>query len=72
MSTGVETWANVSELGPVYPFVGTEGLMFIICLSLWIVWHIWQLRNEAKEFSVEHEELKDKAKTAKVLESRER
>lgn len=67
MTTGVESWAKVSELGPVYPFVGSELLLFIVCVALWLGWHVWQLRNEARELSIEKEELKDKARTARIL-----
>lgn len=49
MSTGVESFANLDQLGPLYPMVGTEGLLTIIGLALWIVWHIWQLSIEKSE-----------------------
>lgn len=46
MSTGIEAWKNLSEIGPLYPFVGTEGVIFIIALVLWIGWHVLQIGNE--------------------------
>lgn len=53
MSTGsFENWAgNISEIGPIYPFVGTEFLWFVLCVAFWIYWHIAQARleNEAYE-----------------------
>lgn len=49
MSTGVESFANLDQLGAIYPMVGTEGLLTIIGLALWIIWHIWQLCIEKSE-----------------------
>ena len=49
-TTPVETWAvDLAELGPIYPFVGSEGLMVVLAFAAWIVWHIWQFRNEKRE-----------------------
>ncbi len=43
MSTGsFENWAgDIADIGPIYPFVGSEFLLWIIGLALWIIWHIW-------------------------------
>jgi len=50
MATGqVESWAgNISEIGPIYPFVGTEVLWFIVGLGLWILWHVLQIAFEKR------------------------
>ena len=62
-TTPVETWAvDLAEIGPVYPFVGGEGLMVLLCLAAWIVWHVWQIRAEKRD---EEEALRE-------LEARER
>lgn len=55
MSTiGLESWAvDLAEVGAVYPFQGAEVLMVIIGVVLWIAWHIWQLKNEARELETE-------------------
>ena len=37
----------------VYPFQGSEFLLYIIGLAFWILWHVAQMRQEATE--VEHE-----------------
>ena len=49
MSTGVESFAELDQMGALYPMAGTEGLLFIIGLALWIIWHIWQLCIEKSE-----------------------
>ena len=67
MTTGVESFGNAAELGAIYPFVGLEGLMVIVGFVVWVAWHIWQLKNEAKEYTVEKEELKDKVKNVDIF-----
>ncbi len=54
MSTGIEAWTNLGEIGPIYPFVGTEMVWFIAALVLWIVWHVLQISAEKEH----HEEAK--------------
>ncbi len=52
MTTGAfENWAvDVSTLGPLYPFVGWEGLMTFVGVALWIAWHVWQISSESNEW----------------------
>lgn len=54
MSTGIENWlGTMTEVGALYPFVGSEKLWLIACVALWIIWHIWQARIEKKQFEDE-------------------
>lgn len=50
MATGqVESWAgNISDMGPIYPFVGSEVLWFIVGLALWGLWHVLQIIQEKR------------------------
>ena len=49
-TTIVESWAvDIAELGPIYPFVGSEGFMVFLAFVAWIGWHVWQRRGEKKE-----------------------
>ena len=52
MSTGnVTSWdGNVTEIGPLYPFVGLEGLMVILAIIFWVGWHIIQVKAENKKY----------------------
>ncbi|HEX7811486.1 MAG TPA: hypothetical protein VF460_06220 [Burkholderiales bacterium] len=52
MNTGrIENWAgNIADIGPIYPFVGTEFFLFLIGLVFWIAWHVLQFRVESREF----------------------
>lgn len=51
MKTGlIENWVGkISDIGPMYPFVGSEKLLVLVCVGLWIVWHIIQIVGEGKE-----------------------
>ncbi len=51
MSTiGYSNWnVDLAEVGAIYPFQGTESLMWLIGLALWIGWHIYQARAESTE-----------------------
>jgi len=55
MSTGIETWKNLAEIGPLYPFVGTEVVLVIVGLVLWVVWHVLQISAEKEH----HQEVVD-------------
>ena len=63
MSTnGMESWAvDLKDVTAIYPFQGTEVLLFIVGLVFWIGFHVMQARVEAKEledaerdFNAEH------------------
>ncbi len=48
MTTGsFQNWAgNIADIGAIYPFVGSEVLMWIIAIVLWIAWHVVQAKRE--------------------------
>ncbi len=49
MSTNVESWSDVASLGAIYPFPGTEWLLAIVGVAIWVAWHLWQINSENKE-----------------------
>ena len=51
MATGnVTDWTgNMVDIGPLYPFVGSEVLMVVLAVVFWIGWHIIQLRSEGRQ-----------------------
>ncbi len=57
MSTGnFENWAgNISEIGAVYPFVGSETYLAIAGVVFWLWWHVKQakMENEENKSSIE-------------------
>lgn len=47
MTGNFSDWSgNMFDLGPLYPFVGWEVPMVLICLVFWIGWHFLQIRME--------------------------
>ncbi len=50
-TTEVTSWAiDLSTVGPIYPFVGTEMLWFVLGLVFWIGFHVWQIGFEKKTY----------------------
>ncbi len=45
--TPIETWAvDLADVTLIYPGVGTEVIMAVVAIVLWLAWHVWQVRNE--------------------------
>ena len=61
MNTGlIDNWnGNISDIGPIYPFVGWEVPMVIICLIFWIGWHYLQMRMENRTLDDEARQLRE-------------
>jgi hypothetical protein len=57
MTTGsFDNWAgNITDIGPIYPFVGWELALWILAVVLWIVWHVVQARRENRRYKEEIE-----------------
>lgn len=49
VSTGLDSFGNPEEIGPMYPFVGLEWLFVVIAVVLWLGWHVLQARAETRE-----------------------
>lgn len=60
MSTGnFENWAgNIADIGPIYPFVGSEWLLVLIGVVYWIVWHVRQIGSENQALADQEQRLK--------------
>ena len=47
----VESWGGtITDIGPIYPMVGSEGLLVVIGVALWIVWHVIQAKRENRDY----------------------
>ena len=47
----VESWGGtITDIGPMYPMVGAEGLLVIIGVVAWIVWHVIQAKRENRDY----------------------
>lgn len=59
-TTPVESWAvDLNTLGPVYPFVGIEGILVIAAFVFWIGWHVIQFSKESKTYEEDLRLLED-------------
>jgi len=68
MSTGIETWnQNLLDIGAMYPFPGSEGLLAIIGIGTWIVWHVIQIRAENKTYAEDEELFSDKQRLRRAM-----
>ncbi len=67
-TTMVESWAvDLANVGPIYPMVGTEGILVIIGVAFWIIWHIWQMKHENSTYNEEQQKLKDPATLGRAM-----
>jgi len=55
MNTGnIANWdGDLTLLGPIYPFVGSELIMVIIAVVFWVGWHVLQIRAENRQHDEE-------------------
>ena len=69
MTGNVTNWdGNLLDIGPIYPFVGSELLMVVLLLILWIVWHALQIRMENGRMNDEVRALRQGDNLFRVLE----
>ncbi|MEQ8653937.1 MAG: hypothetical protein RIC87_15850 [Kiloniellales bacterium] len=72
-TTPVESWAvDLNTLGPVYPFVGIEGILVIAAFVFWIGWHVIQLSKEGKTYEEDLRLLEDPETARRVYAASER
>ena len=71
MSTGnFASWdGDLTQLGPIYPFVGWEGVMVIIAVIFWIGWHYLQIRMENRGHDDSAADLKQSGNLQKAVET---
>lgn len=58
---------NMLDIGPLYPWVGSEVVMVILGLVFWIGWHIWQFRMENSNYEDDLKTLKQNDNMTKAL-----
>jgi hypothetical protein len=69
MSTGnFENWdGTITDIGPIYPFVGWEGFMVALLVILWVGWHVWQIKMENARLAQEAEALRQGGNLQKAI-----
>lgn len=58
---------NMFDLGPLYPFVGSEVAMVVVCVLFWIIWHVLQFRMENRTLNEEARRLREAGNLQKAL-----
>ena len=60
----IETWnTNPADLGPLYPYTGTEILLCVLCLIFFIAFMIWKFNSENQKYAHQAETLNIKRLT---------
>jgi hypothetical protein len=69
MRTGeITTWGGtITDIGPMYPFVGWEMVLTLVLLVFWVGWHVLQLRTESREYREDEQKLRNKEIMTRVL-----
>jgi len=69
MTGNFTDWSgNMTDIGPLYPFVGSEMLMVLLLLVFWIAWHVVQVRAETRQHDNEASSLRQGDNLYQVLE----
>ena len=70
-STGlIENWKNNPiDVGPIYPFVGWEMLMFVACVAFCVAFIVWKFITESATYSAKANQLRESGELAKALEA---
>ena len=67
-TTGISSWAvDIGQVGAIYPFQGTEFILFLAGVAFWIIWHIVQLRQEDRTYEDDLRHLKDPEKLERAM-----
>ena len=69
-TTSIESWAvDLKDVGAIYPFQGSEVLMVIVGVALWIAWHFWCVRWERSQHEEKIRKFGNQASMSKALDS---
>ena len=73
-TTLVQSWsgADLSQIGPIYPMVGTEFTLFIIGVAFWLAFHIIQARIEKREMEADEAAARSPERLRRVFEEEAR
>ncbi len=53
-TTPIDTWAvDLADVTLIYPWVGSEVIMALVAIVLWLAWHVWQVRHENATYEEE-------------------
>ncbi len=65
----VTDWSTTTfaDLGPIYPWVGSEVVMALLGIAAWIVWHIIQTKMENRTYDEEVKRFGDAESLKKLV-----
>ena len=68
-TTVVQSWAGADllQIGPIYPFVGSEPFLYLVGLVFWLWFHVTQFRIEARELKDDGNEAADAGVLTRVF-----
>jgi hypothetical protein len=67
-TTMVDSWAvDLATIGPIYPWVGSEVVLWVLGMAFWIGWHIWQSRFESRTYREDLERLNSPDKIERAM-----
>ncbi len=53
-TTPIDTWAvDLADVTLIYPGVGTEVIMAVVAIALWLALHVWQVKHENATYEEE-------------------
>jgi hypothetical protein len=65
----ITDWSTTTfaDLGPIYPWVGSEGVMAWVGIALWIAWHIIQAKRENRAYDEQVKRFGDAESLRKIV-----
>ena len=64
----IDNWTtNPFEVGPIYPFVGWEGLMLAACAVYFTAFMVWKLSTESAQYAERVRHLRERDELSKAL-----
>lgn len=67
-TTGIDSWAvDLAEVTVIYPFQGWEVAMAVVAIALWLIWHVWQVGHETREYQAEIDKYGDSETIQKAI-----
>jgi len=58
---------NPVDMGPIYPLVGWETLMFMVCVAFCVVFMVWKFRMENAKYRATAARLRESDVLSKTL-----
>ena len=58
----IDTWTtNPADIGPLYPFVGSEFVLCLLCLAFFGLFMFWKFRSERQTYDRQVAAIRERA-----------